>query len=213
LRRAQQFLALGTVLLIGLAVYLLALLSGFDVPTQASIWVAVGTLALAATTVVSILETRQVLLGEEKRFQQSVAPFVVVSPLADADGHFIGFKTKNAGKGLARNVRVRIEAFYYPDGIDETEDIGLVLDALEKDTEARRWVDNAVVAVVAEGATESAYFAGPNVEQPPLSDTLIRRIEIDYLDMFGNEYRSTTEKYYEYAYEWNPPKRYKVGRT
>jgi hypothetical protein len=93
-----------------------------------NVLVAFGTLALALVTVASMLGTRAVIRGEDRRFQQSLAPYVTASfYTADLDSpkreEVRGFNLRNTGYGMARNIRVRIKAYYTPylDGMNFAE--------------------------------------------------------------------------------------------
>lgn len=71
--------------------------------------VAYGTLALAVVTWASVAETQQVLLGEDRRFRQSLMPVIKVLRSWPQKGEYL-VSLINVGGGAARNIRIEYAA-------------------------------------------------------------------------------------------------------
>jgi hypothetical protein len=83
--------------------------------------VAAGTLALAIVTVASVLETRAVIRGEDRRHQQGYAPFLTLGDHFNTGADYEnGYTLWNKGDGIALNVsfqvrgRATVATFNFP---------------------------------------------------------------------------------------------------
>lgn len=104
-----------------------ALLSGISLEAFASVLVAVGTFALAFYTWKSVSRTGQVIAGEDRRHQQSLAPLVLIYPSAVQEhpsglGAVNGYRIHNIGYGLALNVQAEVVGALTQDHYERYED-------------------------------------------------------------------------------------------
>ena len=95
--------------------YLMNHSTTWDAATKASVFVAAGTLLLAVATAWSVWETRAVIRGEDRRLQQSLAPYLTFrfqrAQPDLGDEEITGFQVTNSGYGLARDVAISVKAW------------------------------------------------------------------------------------------------------
>jgi hypothetical protein len=147
--------------------------------TEASVWVAVGTLLLAVATAWSVWETRLVIRSEDRRHQQSLAPSL---RLERSEGDLGVFYLVNKGMGLATRVRIQLSATLEfsmasnPAGASN----GLTSEAVSygKDVSQVATDDKIAINVLA-GQSERSY----QIVSP-------KAVTIAYEDMFGNPYKT-----------------------
>ncbi len=158
---------------------------GMDAGTKANIWVAIGTLALAFITWWSLSQTKAVIAAEDRRHQQAFAPLLLLTPPVLSNGRFRS-NVYNGGYGLALRVLVMIEGEF-----SSTELVNMPPTmALQNLPTIAMREDGKVhhIGVVAKDERPEMSFPQPDTRY---SIVLLTRVEIEYADMFGNEYKTT----------------------
>ena len=209
-------LVLGLIALYGGGQYAMNHWTTWTAETKASVWVAFGTLALAIVTVVSVLETRAVVRGEDRRMQQGLAPYVTArfrTVMRNEGNEIEGFVFKNSGYGIARNVSIRVEAYYSPYIEGDTYDERL---ESAKKAKASMLTLDAACDVIAEKEPASASISlmdnirvyGSGIKS---GDVLVVTARIKYLDTFGNHYETIYDNWHELVTRWIRPTNLQIG--
>jgi hypothetical protein len=213
------------------ACLVVALTTRISLEALASILVAIGTFVLAYFTWRSVSRTGDVIAGEDRRHQQSLAPLLIIEAQAAQrpvnGGAETGIHVYNTGYGLALKVKVTLEGtLHYWDtrGVDDTEENRRLYAGKFK-------VDQAILMpqklIVTEHGSEpferhlsisaieadSSHFQHEQVFFDRVYGEPVVHYEVataEYEDMFGNSY---TTKYLDEeldAYEWIQPKHLRI---
>lgn len=184
-----------------------------------NVFVAVGTLALAVVTVVSLFQTRAVIFGEDRRHQQGFAPLLTLSDHFNSHEEYQpGYTLYNIGKGIALHVSVRVAGeattttYDLPPGATffPTEDerkAFLKKHAVTKSTEID---DSYDCSALTDGG--STFF----VQQffvdsfPIITNVQYSKCSILYSDMFGNRYSTVYDDDRLGKYRWIQPKHLRI---
>jgi len=161
----------------------------WDVSTVASVWVAIGTSALALVTWWSVLQTRKVIAGEDRRHQQSFVPIVKIDepPRIDIYG-WASLWSANAGRGPALAVRARLTGWVFATFYSKSgnRDQNYSIDHLVFE-----------ISVASTGSRTDDHFnliaRDDNLKQYDkidIKETVISAAEIEYCDLFGNKYKT-----------------------
>jgi hypothetical protein len=184
--------------------------------TKASVWVAVGTLLLAFATAWSVWETRLVIRAEDRRMQQRLAPYVTArfkTVMRVAGNEIEGFDFKNSGYGIARDVSIKVEAYYSPYIEGGTYDERL--ESVKKANASVLTLD-AACDVIAEKEPASVSIDlmdhvrvyGSGIKSDGI---LVLSARIKYLDTFGNRYETIYDNWHELVTRWIRPTSLQMG--
>jgi hypothetical protein len=204
---------------------------GISLEVLASILVAIGTFVLAYFTWQSVSRTGDVIAGEDRRHQQSLAPLLIIEAQAGQrplnGGAETGIHVYNIGYGLALKVRVTLEGtlhYAITRGVEDTDEnrqlyagkfeadrsdvIPTRLIVTEHESEAfeRHLSISAIEADSSHFQHEQVFF--DHVYGQPVVSYEVATAE--YEDMFGNSY---TTKYLDEeldTYEWIQPKHLRI---
>jgi hypothetical protein len=189
--------------LLGVAITTVALFTRLTPEAQASIWVAIGTLALAFTTYQAITQTGKVIAAEDRRHMQQFFPYLVVKGVEYKDGALF-LKIENEGIGLATTAliwcgpcKMRSEEFQS----------GIVPLTLYRDIAVKEIVVQ--YAGIPGGKTRLVRVVPL---QPHYNKIELRELTIQYWDMFGNRYQTgwaDLTKDLE-DYDWEQPERLRI---
>jgi hypothetical protein len=163
---------------------------------KASVWVAIGTLALAAVTAWSVYQTRSIIGAEDRRHQQGFAPLLVF------DGHHIVagnlfYLIKNVGMGMAIGVMVRTEGTFYSSEFQR----GII--PMTPYPERPYEGETSHALIVKDDIGDIIIHPMP----PDYGGTRPGSIEITYYDMFDNRYltRYPDVLHMPTSYDWIQP--------
>lgn len=183
--------------------------TNWNAEVESSVWVAIGTIALAGVTTWSVLQTQAVIASEDKRLQQSLAPYLTATLVfSNEDEEFetaiVGVVLRNSGQGMASTVHIVLSA-YFAEFIENDDDARATLAAF-KEQGKRPFFRTSYVDAIAEKEQQTARFWDDDWDgrYPSASGTLIEAIEISYQDMFGNPYKTVYE-WYPVAHHWVRP--------
>lgn len=172
-------------------------------PEKINFWVAFGTLALAVTTVLSVLETQQVLSREDVRHQESYAPIVTV--VLHWTFHSVdGFYVRNGGLGPAMNVQLSYEAMLdvYERATDERGNItGEKMTGIAPYNNVVSLDD--VISAPGSRTIDLTEEGGVSI----LADRIhFRSATVTYFDVFGNKYSTIYKELTSGKFGWVRPK-------
>jgi hypothetical protein len=164
--------------------------------TKASVWVAVGTLLLAVATAWSVWETRLVIRGEDRRHQQSFAPFLVVGDhFNNGEDYHEGYTLHNYGSGVALDISFTVRgkatlqkftaALGYMSEADHEKWV-----AEHTQFESRDLDDTYSCSAMWEGGTQTFTQAAMTVASGVLTDVTYSFCAVQYSDTFGNRYET-----------------------
>jgi hypothetical protein len=182
----------------------------FDASTKANIWVAIGTLVLAGTTVSSLHQTRLIVAADERRHQQSFAPMLVLENVRNEEER-VAADISNRGLGLAKKVLVLFErgsefrsagaSIAGPRGPTQMPSVLPIPDSSGN-------AFHHISVIAKDGRT------GLRVPQPPGWMLFVGRVRIEYSDMFGNEYVTLYRAYTDDINDmiWEQPQQLLIPR-
>lgn len=166
--------------------------------------VAFGTLALAVVTLASVLETRAVLRGEDRRHEQSYAPFLTLGDYLNTDEKYEGgYTVRNSGMGIALSItfevrgRVTVASFDFPPG-----PVDAPMTTIEEQTAYREKYKELNDFDISDQESLSASFPGGYdtfsqeiLKSPPgplaeIEDVTYSHCVLRYHDIFGNRYET-----------------------
>ncbi len=201
IRRRAGLVMLAVLLCV--AIISVALFTKLTPEAQASIWVAVGTLALAFTTYQSITQTSKIIAAEDRRHMQQFFPYLVVKGVEYKDnGLFL--KIENEGIGLATTALIwcgpcKMRSGEFQSGI----------------APLTPYPDRTFKEIVA----QYAGIPGGKTRLVPVAplqqhyDRIeLREVTIQYWDMFGNRYETgwaDLTKDLE-DYDWEQPEKLRI---
>jgi len=178
-RRLKALQAIAIIAAIAGAAFLLPRITTFDAPTLASIWVAVGTLALAIVTYISVLQSTKILAAEERRFQYGFAPLVQLrAPIADVQIDKLIAENVGVGPACSTYVNIRYSSR------DGSSSGFCCLDAQ---------------SIAAGGTVDLPFHSAFAPEQ-----LLFHDIHITYHDVFGKWFRTQYKEFSLTRYKWQP---------
>ena len=164
--------------------------------------VATGTLALAAVTVVSVLQTRALIGGEDRRHQQGFYPLVeFAEERTKSLAHGIHFH--NLGKAVARRIHLECGGYWIEDFYSEIERDGSPVMSVTSQ-QKHRFKEQYNVPALMEGkdifVPMTRYMANTFI-----TSTHYDRATIQYQDIFGNPYETVYESSDLSRYDWIQP--------
>lgn len=188
---------------------LMNLFTCWSAETKASVWVAIGTLALALVTAWSIYQTRAIVAAEDKRHMQTFVPLAIVSRglTYHTAQNLFSIAVVNNGKAPLLNLRIELtgeanlqhindSSLRFHSVLNET----MTLSALEERNPQKVFLRNASVPGLPDyGLPENAWNASATLR---------------YTDIFGNEFitgYADLTKLNEYHFA--PPPIFKLGET
>jgi hypothetical protein len=218
-----------------LAFLIFDLFRGLSIEAAANVLVALGTFALAYFTYQSIRRTSDVISGEDRRQQQSLAPLLELEQYAveqfkppDPKTRY-GFRISNIGFGLALNVELVISGRLQ---INENEAVPIT----DQNRMDRRYsglstqiggdqgpcflVPHKVAAPYEASATISAIAPNGSTFQEDSAianswdyrDDAVFKCVISYEDMFGNPYKTAYLDPKLISYTWEQPEHFRLPR-
>jgi heme exporter protein D len=170
--------------------------------------VAAGTLALAVVTVASVLETRAVIRGEDRRHQQSFAPMLQLEWRERSGANTFPFALANKGMGMAINAITRVQGTAFGSRLEKEGDPPILSQVRVSKEFAGTYkasqvaLDGEVIfAVVIEAAEVKGHREGYGDAHPKL-------VLIEYEDMFGNIYKTSYADWQDKRddFVWEQPK-------
>jgi hypothetical protein len=172
--------------------------------------VAWGTLALALVTVASVIETQQVTAGEDRRFQQSRMPAVIVQRAHPAPGGTgVTLAIQNVGSGPALDVRLNFRARVRHLNRDAPE--FQHADRLEELVEKNRWLVFSYLAAQT-GSDDALTWITIPYPDPPRARGLVETftvelLQLEYRDVFRADYSTSYHGWNENPrnFEWTVP--------
>jgi hypothetical protein len=189
----------------------------WDVSVVASVWVAVGTLALAGVTWWNVSQTIAVVAGEDRRHQQSFVPIVELKwfNASDTALGYLQIHARNIGKGPALNIQATIKGFMVlrpgTPGESVGDDLTYVLDKLVFETSACA-PDTSSDGIVSLVSTDFSLTKYSNVTIVP--DTIaVTSAEVLYTDLFGNVYKTVYDDFRAKKYHLEQPDHLKIPTT
>jgi hypothetical protein len=187
--------AIGSVLVIAIALVVSWQNTDFNVEAKINLFVAVGTLALAFTTWWSVSETRAIIAAEDRRHQQSYAPLLHLDIFErNNDTNIFRAFLNNYGQGMAQNINVQfLDGVYIDSNSNATTPDAPIPD------ESKKHVIGAL-----------ATSKGAQVLIPPKTSytkVSLQHVVIEYQDMFGNSYSTEYNDFTNFNYNriWKPP--------
>jgi hypothetical protein len=203
-RSRTQALVAAVAVVVGIAV---DFSPGLSADGKVNVWVAVGTVALAFITWLSLSQTRDVLAAEDRRHQQGFAPLLVLERLR-VDGDRVHADVRNQGLGLAIRVAVTIDGHLTSTLLVNAPPAGalqpLPMVGISGATRTHE------ISVVAKACAAGLWFAVPAT----YDGVELNRVRIEYADMFGNGYATTYGAFSSNVNEmtWTPPDHLAVKR-
>lgn len=174
--------------------------------TKASVWVAIGTIALAFVTAASILQTRILVAAEDRRHQQTFVPLLELHAKANQQMRSItSFDLVNIGPGVALNISVRLKGY---SEIPEYANRSATGEAIQTGIKV---VDiNCERFCSAVGPKDSVTITDDLFAHGNVSSEMARfkLAEVRYNDMFGNRFVTTYQDERLTKYHWGEPNLY-----
>src|ERR1700687_3223842 len=206
----RQGLLLGALVILAMiSIPVMRYLLQWDVGVVASVWVAIGTLALAGATWWNVSQTKAVVAGEDRRHQQSFVPIVEVMwcDFSDATSGNVSIHSRNIGKGPALDIRATFKGSMTVSfgilGSAEDENHNYRFDTLvfEKSASTPDTSSDGIVALTAKDFNLTRY-----ARANPAHNTLaITSAEIAYVDLFGNPYKTIYDDFSARRYHLEQP--------
>lgn len=192
--------------------------SHWSAETKANVWVAVGTILLAVATFWSVWETRLVIRGEDRRHQQTFAPFLLLQDnLDDSNAHERGYTIYNIGSGVALNVAVEvvgcatISTFHRPPGIHNFTTLQEQEAFVEKHSTLSDYHLRDVYSCSALAEGREVFFRSPLAKTADKVTAVgYSSCSIRYQDMFGNRYETRYTDDRLDGFEWIQPESLRV---
>jgi heme exporter protein D len=184
-------------------------------------FVAIGTLALAVVTVVSLFQTRAVISGEDRRQQQGFAPLLTLGDHFNSNEEYQpGYTLYNIGKGVALQISVRVTGeattttYDLPPGATffPTEEERKAFFKQREVTKTTEVDDSYDCSALTDGG--STFF----VQQffvdsfPIITNIQYSKCSILYSDMFGNHYSTVYDDDRLGKYRWIQPKNLRIPK-
>jgi hypothetical protein len=222
-----QVLALILIVLAAIAAgqYAMDHWTDWNAQTKASAWVAAGTIALASATFWSVLQTLNVIRGEDRRHQQGYAPFLLLGDsINNGEEYNAGYTLKNKGDGIALNITFQIRGqatvatFRFPPDVPGFTDIEKHKAFLEehKTLVYHELVDTESLSASFPGGWDT--FSQEVFRKPPgnlaeLEDVIYSFCLIQYNDVFGNPYETRYTDDRLDRYEWIQPQSLRIPKA
>jgi hypothetical protein len=200
-RRRAGLIILAVLLCV--AIIGVALFTKLTPEAQASIWVAIGTLALAFTTYQSITQTSKIIAAEDRRHMQQFFPYLLVKGIEYKDNALF-LKIENEGIGLATTALIWCGACKMRSGEFQSGIAPLTFYPDVAVTEI-----NAQYAGIPGGKTRLVRMVPLQRHYDKIE---LREVTIQYWDMFGNRYETgwaDLTKDLE-DYDWEQPERLRI---